>query len=450
MPASPIDSPMYKDLFFDAEVGKLFTDSAEVRAMMVVEGALAKAQAEFNIIPADSADAIARAAVEVQLDPASLAVETGQSAVPVPALVKAFRTAMQAPEHAQYLHWGATSQDIMDTGLVLRLRQVISIYQGRLGALAVALADLAEAHAKLPMAGRTYGQAATPTSFGAVAAAWGQPLLRHMDRLEQLKPRLLRASLSGAAGTLSVMGDAAANVRSAFARQLGLGDPDASWHSTRDTMAEFSAWMTLVNGTLGKMGEDLILMTQSGLAEVTLSHAGGSSTMPQKSNPVLPALLVALSRQASGLNGVMQNAVVHRQQRDGAAWLTEWMSLPQLCLITARALGAAEELATTITPDETSMIRNLDDGLGLVYAEALSFALAEIMPRPTAQAAVKDLCITAQADKRPLPELAASQWPDLDAATIFSPIVQLGAAPEQALAFASAARSRVSTKFDPT
>jgi 3-carboxy-cis,cis-muconate cycloisomerase len=189
------------------------------------------------------------------------------------------------------------------------------------------------------MAARTYAQAATPTSFGAVAAAWGRPLLARRTALAELQDRLLMVSLSGAAGTLSAMGPAGPAIRAALAEALGLADPGAGWHAERDRIAGFSAWMTATAGALGKIGEDLILMTQTGLQEVRLGQGGGSSTMPQKSNPVRPSLLVAVARQMTALDAAMQGALLHRQQRDGAAWITEWMTLPQMCLGLARALS---------------------------------------------------------------------------------------------------------------
>lgn len=436
MPASPLDSPMYRDLFHDTEVGKLFTDSAEVRAMMLVEGTLAKVQGSAGMIPLESAEFIHRASLELQIDPSGLSAETGQSAVVIPALVKAFRKAMEAPDHSQYVHWGATSQDIMDTGLILRLRQVIAIYETRLTLIVKPLGALAQANADLPMAARTYGQNATVTTFGAVVASWGSPLLRHLDRLNELKPRLLQVSLSGAAGTLSVMGEDGPAIRAELAKSLNLSDPLESWHSTRDSIAEFSAWMTLVTGSLAKLGEDLLLMTHSGIGEIKLAQSGGSSTMPQKSNPVLPSLLVALARQNVALNSAIQSAVPHRQQRDGAAWFTEWMSLPQICMITARALGAAQQVSDGMTPNATKMLDGISDGLDLIYAESLSFALTNIMPRPDAQTAIKELCKQAQNEQVSLVQLAARKWPDAIAADQFSPQAQTGQAVTEAQSFA--------------
>ena len=439
MAVTPFDSAMFRGLFGDDEVAKLFSDSAEVRAMLLVEGALAQAQGALGIIPADSGAFIKRAIMEVQIDPTNLSAETGLNAVVVPALIKAFHAATDAPEHAQYFHWGATSQDIIDTALVLRLKQVVTIFEARLKTIVQALGTLAQTHAELPMAGRTYGQIASPTTFGATLASWGMPLLTHLERLNQLRPRLLRISLSGAAGSASQL-DNAAQVRQDMAKALGLEQSDAPWHSSRDSIAEFSGWMTLVAGSLGKMGEDLLLLTQSGINEVCLGGGGASSTMPQKSNPVLPSLLVALAHQTTALNGAIQGAMLHRQQRDGAAWFVEWMNIGQICMACARSLSAAGTLASNITPDASTMGAHIDDGLGLIYAEALSFALAKSMPRPKAQAAVKRMCQQVKSESIPLPDLAASAWPDLDSAMLFSPAAQLGEAPAQARAFAKAAK----------
>lgn len=440
MPASALDSAIYRDLFADTEVGALFTDSAEIRAMLLAFGALARVQGKAGLIPDTSAQAIYRAAQEVLIDPAELAAETGQNAVVLPALVDAFRKAMQAPEHAQYIHWGATSQDIMDTGLVLRLRQVLVVYEKRLIALIKTLGQLADAHADLPMVARTYGQAATVTSFGAVVTSWGQPLLRHHARLGAVRDDLLCVSLSGAAGTLVAMGDMGPALRSALADELKLADPGASWHSERDCIGALAGWITGVTVSLGKIGEDLTALTQSGIAEVALARGGGSSTMPQKSNPVLPSLLVALARHITALNTAIQGAGLHRQQRDGAAWMTEWLSLPQICLGFGKALLAATEIAETLSPLAGNMRDHIDGGFGLIYAEALSFALVADMPRPQAQTAVKLLCAEVRDTGTDLAVLAARKWPDLDFEGVFTPQAQLGSAPSDARQFNTAAK----------
>ncbi|MFV2003237.1 MAG: lyase family protein, partial [Paracoccaceae bacterium] len=246
MPASALDSAIYGGLLGDGEVAALFSDQAEIRAMLKVEGALALAQGSLGLIPKSSAKAIHSASQSLQIDPQALAADTGRNAVVVPALVAAFRREMNAPEHAQYLHWGATSQDIIDTGLILRLRELLDIVELRLIALSKSLGQLADNHATQPMAGRTWGQTATITSFGAVLAGWGQPMLRHLDRLAELRPRLLCVSLSGAAGTLAVMGAQGAALRAGLARALKLNDAPVSWHTARDNIGELAGWLTLL------------------------------------------------------------------------------------------------------------------------------------------------------------------------------------------------------------
>lgn len=414
MPASPADSALYRGLFADDETAQLFTDSAEVRAMVLVEGALAKVQGALGLIPETAAAFLHRAGFEVQIDPAALAPETARNGVPVPALVAALRKTLEAPEHAAFLHWGTTSQDIMDTALALRLKRMLAIWQGRLDAIIAALGGLAAEHADLAMAGRSYGQVATPTTFGAVVAEWGAPLIRHRERLATVTPGVTQVSLSGAAGTLAAMGPEGPQVRAGLARALGLTDPSASWHSTRDGIVALGGAMAGLTASLGKMGEDLILLSQSGLAEVRLQGAGVSSTMPQKQNPVAPSVLVALARQVAGLSATLSGAGLHRQERDGAAWFTEWLCLPQMCILTGAALARAEDLVAAITPQPQAMAENLSRDHGLIYAEAVSFALARHMPRPEADASVKALCDRARSDGGDLRDLARRDWPGLD------------------------------------
>ena len=441
MSASVFDSPLMAGLFPTGEVGRLFSDSAQIRAMLLVEGALATAQGGLGVIPEISAAAITRATREVQIDPGALARATGQNGVPVPALVAAFRAEMNAPEHAQYVHWGATSQDILDTALMLRLRQALSLIEGDVRGALEPLARLAETHADLPMAARTYGQHATPTSFGAVAAEWGRPLLSLLGELPALRAATLLVSLSGAAGTAAALGPEARDTRRAMAEALGLGDPQASWHTDRTPVLRIADWLTRLMLACGKIGDDLTAHSRSDLAELRLSTAGGSSTMPQKQNPVVPAALCALARQAPGQLSTLQSAAQHSHQRDGAAWFTEWMVLPQIVLSAACAVQQTRAVLATLTPDASRMAATLQASGGALLAETLSFALARHLPRPEAQQAVKALCREAQETGEPLTTLVTRDWPQLDAATLLDPAQQLGHAPQDARDFAAAVRA---------
>ncbi len=441
MAGSVFDSPLYARLFPAGEAGKLFTDSAEVRAMLLVEGTLAKVQGEAGVIPEISAKAIHRASLEIPLDPGDLAGATGQNGVTVPGLVAAFRKAMEAPEHAQYVHWGATSQDIMDTGLMLRMRAVLDHAEAQLAAILSALADLAEAHADTPMAARTYGQHATPTSFGACAAQWGAPLLDLRTELPALRGQSLWVSLSGAAGTASELGADPAALRTGLAAGLGLSDPGRSWHADRGPILRLADWFARLTTALAKVGSDMIFLVNSDTGEVHLGAAGGSSTMPQKQNPVQPSVLVALARQTTAMQSALHAAGVHGLQRDGAAWFTEWLTLPQLTLSALSALETAAQMLPGITPDADRMATALAASDGMIHAEALSFALATEMPRPEAQAVTKTLCREARETGTPLADLVARDWPQLDTGHLFTPARQMGTAPDEARRFAKAVRA---------
>lgn len=441
MSGAVFDSAMLGGLFPAGEVARLFTDSAAVRAMLLVEGALARAQGARGVIPETSAAFLHRAAMKVQIDPAALRDATAQNGVVVPALVVALRKAIEAPEHAQYLHWGATSQDIIDTGLMLRLRQALGLIEADLRAVLTRLADLATQHAETPMPARTYGQHATPTSFGAVVASWGDPLLGLLQELPDLRARCLLVSLSGAAGTAAALGPHAADIRADMAASLGLGDPGRSWHTDRTPILRLADWFTRVTLALAKAGEDATELLQTGIGELRLGGAGASSTMPQKQNPVQGAALVALARQQTGLQGVLQSAGVHRHQRDGAAWFTEWICLPQIVLGAAAAAQLARDMATGLEADTQAMKTALAGSGGLIRAEALSFALATHMPRPEAQALLKALCSEALETGAHLSDLVARDWPQVDAQALFAPTAGLGTAPGDARRFAAAVRA---------
>jgi 3-carboxy-cis,cis-muconate cycloisomerase len=265
-------------------------------------------------------------------------------------------------------------------------------------------------------------------------------LLDLYDGRDAVKSGVVTVSLSGATGTGAAYGPKAAELRETLAKELRLGNRDSSWHSARHGIAGLSAWATQISASLAKMGEDVLLMTQSGIGELHLSGGGSSSTMPQKQNPVLPSVLSALARGVIGANTVLQGAVIHRQQRDAAAWMSEWMALGQVCMGAGRGLAVAEEMLQNLNPDAAAMRRNIDDGRGLIYAEALQFALTDRMSRPDAQAAVKELCQTIVTDGGSLKDAALAKWDTPKLAALFTPEAQLGLAPSEAYSFAAKAR----------
>ncbi len=258
------------------------------------------------------------------------------------------------------------------------------------------------------MAARTRSQVATPTTFGLKAAGWLAPLRRHRQRLAELRPRLEAVQLGGAAGTLAALGEHGIAVMEGLAAELKLTAPALPWHGQGDTLAELGGWLSLVTGSLGKMGEDLVLLGQSEVGEVA-GGGGGSSTMPQKSNPVAAETLVALARFNAGMVGTLHQALIQRHERDGAAWPLTWLAVAPMLMAAAAALGHAGRLAAGLQPDAARMAENLGATHGLVLAEAATFLLARHMERPEAQELVAACCKEATASGRHLFDILAER-----------------------------------------
>jgi 3-carboxy-cis,cis-muconate cycloisomerase len=421
---SPFDGALTAGLYGDAEVAALFAGSAEVRSMLLVEGALARVEGGLGIIPEVSGRAIERAAREVVIDPVALADGMASAGVPVAALVAAFRREL-GPEHGAWLHWGATSQDIVDTALVLRLRRVLEILDGRLERLVAALGDQAERHRATVIAARTRFRIATPTMLGAKIAVWTMPLIRHRTRLAELRPRLLRVSLAGASGTSAALEGRGGEVMRGLAAELGLAPAEVPWHAARDGVTELGGWLTLVTGSLGKIGQDLILLGQSEVGEVTAGTGGGSSTMPHKANPVGAEALVTLARLNAGTLGQLHAAMLHAEERDGSALGLEWFALPSLCAAAGAATRIAADLAGSLAAHPERIAATFAADRGLMLAEAAVFALAARMPRPAAQELVA-AAVKATDAGGTLGQALAERVPDLAWDDVLDPARQTG------------------------
>ena len=379
---TPLDSVIYGGLYSDPDVAVLFSDDAEIAAMIRFEAALARAQMGLGVIPAsDLPSLIERSRVR----PEQLRDGVAGAGIPVPALVAALRA--EIGEAAQHLHWGATTHDVVDTALVLRLREALAVMERRLGVIIARLAAMAEAHRGLAMAGRTWMQHATPTTFGLKCAVWLDPLLRQRERLAEIRARALAVQSGGASGTLAAAPRGIETMR-AIADELGLAEA-APWHVSRDRLLEIAGWLATTTGALGKIGADLIVLAQTEIAEVKLGSTGGSSTMPQKQNPVGPSALVALARTNASAVGEMHHAALQVMERDVAHWSAEWLVLPRMACAAGAALKMAEETLAGLEPDAERMRDNLALTDGGILAEAASFALAAHMPRAEAQALVK-------------------------------------------------------------
>ncbi|WP_256749969.1 3-carboxy-cis,cis-muconate cycloisomerase [Mesorhizobium sp. Mes31] len=345
MTVSPFDHPLLSALLGDEEASRHFSVEAEIEAALGFESALAQAQAENGIIAKDAAAAIVSVLSSFRPDTALLRAAVARDGVMVPELVRQIRMAVGEP-HGQKVHFGATSQDVIDTGLMLRLKSVVEHLGLLLTETILRLTSLDERFGGRVLAGVTRMQPAIPIEVADRVRAWQAPLRRHQERLPEQSRRLLVVQFGGAAGTLEKLDDKGPAVRAALAARLGLADAP-QWQSQRDALADFSGWLSLVTGSLGKFGQDIALMALGG-TEVELSGGGGSSAMPYKQNPVKAEALVALARfNATQLSG-MHQALVHEQERSGSAWTLEWLLLPQMVVATAASLRLAAELAAQV------------------------------------------------------------------------------------------------------
>ncbi|MDA7430541.1 3-carboxy-cis,cis-muconate cycloisomerase [Primorskyibacter aestuariivivens] len=339
------DHPWLGPLFGDPATVDLWSADAQLCHYRAFEAALANALAACGHVPAHQGRDAAEVVERAEIDIASLAEASLRDGLPIPDFVWQLRS--QAGADAAAIHTGATSQDVLDTALALTLRQVTDMLMDRLQALDARLARLASEMGDAPLMGRTRMQAALPITVADRVRSWRQPLRDHMSGLDASRPRVERLQLGGPVGTRHGFGGDGERIAAHMADALGLSAGPV-WHTDRSAVAEYASRLSLITGSLGKIGQDVALMAQQGLDEITLTGGGGSSAMPHKSNPVLAELLVTLARfNATQLAG-LHHALIHEQERSGAAWMLEWMILPQMSVATARALGAAQDLCSRI------------------------------------------------------------------------------------------------------
>ena len=385
---------MLDALFTTEAMQAAFSDRARLQGMLDFEAALARVEARLGVVPAGAADVIASHCRAELYDIDALAraaALAGNTAIP---LVKALtaRVARADAEAARYVHWGATSQDAMDTGLVLQLRAAFTALEQDLERLAAALARLAELHRRTPMAGRTWLQQAAPITFGLKAAGWLSALERDRERLRAARARALVLQLGGAVGTLAALGEQGMAVAAAIAEELDLALPECPWHGQRDRMAETAAALGLLTGGLGKMARDVSLMAQTEVGEVAEPQApgrGGSSTLPHKRNPVGSAVMLAAAARVPGLVATMLTGMVQEHERGLGGWHAEWNTLPEIFRASAGAAAQAAQVMAGLEVDAARMRANLDATRGLVMAEAVGLALARHIGRAAAHEAVE-------------------------------------------------------------
>jgi 3-carboxy-cis,cis-muconate cycloisomerase len=404
MTVNPADSAILGGLFGSDAMRRIFADEGRLQAMLDVEAALARVEARLGIVPAEAAEAITRAAKVERLSFEELGASTRNVGYPVVALVKQLGKAAGG-DAARYVHWGATTQDILDTALVLQIREGLALVRGDTVRIAHALVACAQKHRGDLMAGRTHLQHALPVTFGYKCAVWAAPLLDDLTRIDALAGRALKVQFGGAVGTLASIGDKGRAVAEGLAKELNLTVPDAPWHVARDALAESATVLSILCGNLAKFATDIILLMQTEVAEVFEPHQagrGGSSTMPQKRNPIASEYVLAAARGVHALAPLMLSAMAQDHERATGPWQAEQLALPQVFVLTSGALMHAASIAEGMTVDTARMRKNLDATHGLILAEAVMMEAAKAIGRAKAHDAVEHASATAIAERRHL------------------------------------------------
>lgn len=437
MPVSVLESAMFKDMFGTPAMRAVFDDAATIRRYVETEVALARVQGRMGIIPDAAARAIETRANASAIDAVRLARDTEIVGYPILPLVH--QLSEQCGPEGEYLHWGATTQDIMDTATVLQVREALALIDIDLQELDGILDAMALRYRDSAMAGRTHLQHALPITFGYKAAVWLLMVRRHRQRLAQLRPRVLIGQFGGAAGTLASLGQDGLGVQAALMEDLGLENAPITWHVARDGLAEAVQFLALVAASLGKIALDVMLMMTNELGEAFepfVKGRGASSTMPQKRNPISCELMWSASKTVRQHAGLALDAVLQDFERATGPWHIEWSAIPEAFVLTAGSLNQARFMLAGLEVDTDRMRRNLDLSGGLIVAEAVMMGLAPHIGRQTAHDVVYDACRIAASSGRKLADvlnedaIVSARLPRADIESLCEPANYLGSAPE--------------------
>ncbi|HEY2716286.1 MAG TPA: adenylosuccinate lyase family protein [Solirubrobacterales bacterium] len=407
---SGLDDDLLGGFFADRRQRQIFSGRGRLQSWLDVEAALARAQADLGLVPAEAAARIAACCDASAYDLAALGEEASALQHPVVAVVRALEHAV-GERWSRFVHHGATSQDIADSGQALQLRAGLDALEPDLEAAQRAAAELAHRHRETLAAGRTRGQHAVPITFGLKAASWADELSRLRARLAEARPRLLALQISGAAGTLAAYGPRWRELRAAVARELGLSEPSQPWHVSRDRIGELAALMSLLAGAMERVGAEVVRLQSTDLAEVAERPAPGhvgSSTMPQKRNPQQAEGLVAKARLIHGPAGVLLRNGAHQHERDVGAWMVEWIAVPELFLLGGAGAAELRELLEGLEVDPEQMLENLGRSEGAIVAEAVMMALDERLGRDRAHHLLAELAAESRRTGRPFAAVVAA------------------------------------------
>lgn len=379
MPASILDSDYFKDMFGDASMRAIFSDEARINAWLQTEVALAKAQAALGLIPQGADDQIAEASKIENLDLDAMKIAFDKVGFPILPFVAQLNKACD-PKTARWVHYGATTQDILDTGTVLQMREAITWMEAELKAILKALAHLASEHRNTVMAGRTFQQQAAPITFGYKAAIWLDELMRHQERLAQLKERLLVGQCSGAVGTFATLGDQGLEVQKRMFAHLRLKMPAISWHVARDTWAEMVGWLAAAGATLAKIANEIAILMRSEIGELSEpfeTGRGASTTLPQKRNPIACEPIIANAHKLRELVSSQLTSMIQEHERGALGQMhLEWMVIPEAFVLFSGSLKHSKFILENLWVGKDQMRANLDIGGGLLMSEAVMMGLA--------------------------------------------------------------------------
>ena len=392
-----LDSRFLKDLYGTPEMRTIFDDMHLLQTWLDTEVALAQAEAELGVIPKAAAVEITRRATAEGLDLPRLKQLVDQTVHPIVPLIRLLEQACDE-DAGEYIHWGATTQDIMDTAMILQAKEALAIIEGRLAGLGRVLSRMAQKYRDVPMAGRTHGQQALPITFGYKIAIWLAEVNRHCERLEQIKPRLLVGEFGGAVGTLASVAEHGLEIQAGMMRRLGLGTPLISWHASRDNLAEFASILSLIAATMGKIAREVISLQRTEISEVEEPFNEGkvgSSTMPHKRNPMLCEAILALARLVMHNTPAATDAMIQEHERDWVGDHMEWAYLPEICIMTDGALCLATRVMDGLVVHPDRMQLNLHQTNGLMLSEAVMLELAGKIGRQSAHGVIYECAMRA-------------------------------------------------------
>jgi 3-carboxy-cis,cis-muconate cycloisomerase len=416
MPAHVIDSIFYKDLYGSAAMRAVWDDLNLLQKWLDFEAALARAEAQVGLVPAEAAAEITRQARAELMDTDAIKRGVDKTVHPLVAVIWQLTERCNG-DAGRYVHWGATTQDVMDTAIILQIKDAYPLFEHAIDDLIAVLARLAQAHRDTPMAGRTHGQQALPITFGYKVAVWLAEMLRHRARLAECKPRVLIGEFGGAVGTLASVAEHGLEIQRLLMHELELNVPPIAWHTARDHIAEFATTLTLISATLGKIAHEIIDLQKIEFGEVEEPFEMGkvgSSTMPQKRNPMLCEAILTLARLTRQHAATAVDAMFHEHERDWSSFQMEWAFLPELCIMTHGALLLTERVFSGLRVYPQAMLNNLHRSGGLLLAERVMLALGQHIGRQQAHDVIYEAAMTAVEDKVPF-STALKQHPRVKA-----------------------------------